>query len=86
MSDCQYTVCNNTVVVLMFRPTTGSSLKAVLYSVTCISFLIFYVSMKVMCTDRHSFKGLFSRTTRVSWYQKVKLRHSRQARDDGVEK
>jgi len=27
--------------------------------------------MKVMCTDRHSFNGLFSRTTRVNWYQKV---------------
>ena len=59
MSDCQYTVCNNTVVVLMFRSTTGSSLKAVLYSVTCISFLISDLYMKVMCTDRYTFNGLF---------------------------
>jgi len=40
--------------------------------------------MKVMCTDRRSFNGLFSRTTRVSWYTR-KLHYSRRAREEGVE-
>ena len=58
-------------------------------SVGCILLVVYAVSVCLFCyyytTLLHPFKGLFSRTTCVSWYQKGKIiLDLNEARDDWV--